>query len=150
MERAFSSVFSVKISPNLTVCSCIASDNQLTVTFLKKKIDSRGQTVPRKQKILCNTAEIETLKKYLSLPEYFHLYHFFTTENEKTETNPLPTPKYPVPLPIPVDDESLPDEVKEVVREGKVETVYYGSDYGFEANYTVTSRRKTKTLEYIT
>ena len=63
------------------------------------------------------------------------MYHVFTRENEKTEANPLPTPNYPVPVPVPLDNESLPDEVKEVVREGKVESsVYYGSDYGFQAN----------------
>ena len=90
VEKATPSVLQVNLSPNLTVCSCIASDNQLTVTFLKEeKIDSRGQTILRKQQISCNTAEIETLKKYLSLLEYFQMYHVFTRENEKTETHPF-------------------------------------------------------------
>ena len=44
MEKATPSVLQINLSRNLTVCSCIANDNQLTVTFLKEKIDSRGQT----------------------------------------------------------------------------------------------------------
>ena len=118
VEKATPSVLQKNLSPNLTVCSCIASDNQLTVTFLKEeKIDSRGQTILRKQQILRNTAEIETLKKYLSLLEYFQMYHVFTRENEKLKLTPLPTPKYPVPVPVPLDDESLPDEIKEAEKE---------------------------------
>ena len=38
VERALPSHLPANISPNLTVCSCIASDNQFTVTFLKKKL----------------------------------------------------------------------------------------------------------------
>ena len=90
VEKATPSFLQVNLSPNLTVCSCFASDNQLTLTFLKEeKIDFRGQTILRKQQILRNTAEIETLKKYLSLLEYFQMYHVFTRKNEKTETNPF-------------------------------------------------------------
>ena len=63
VEKTTPSVLQVNLSPNLTVCSCFASDNQLTVTFMKEeKFDSHGQTILRKQQILCNTAEIETLK----------------------------------------------------------------------------------------
>ena len=42
---------------------------------------------------------------------------------KKLKLTPLPTPKYPVPVPVPLDDESLPDEIKEVVREWKVESI---------------------------
>ena len=152
VEKATPSVLQVNLSPNLTVCGCIASDSQLTVTFLKEeKIDSRGQTVLRRQQILCNTAEIETLMKYLSLLEYVQLYHVFTRENEKLKLTPLPTPKYPVPVPVRLDDESLPDEIREVAREGKVESiVYYGNDYGFQANYKVTYKKEDKNSEFIT
>ena len=90
VEKATLSVLQVNLSPNWTVCSCIASDNQLIVTFLKEeKIDFSGQTILRKQQILCNTAEIETLKTYLSLLEYFQMYDVFIRENEKTETKPF-------------------------------------------------------------
>ena len=78
-EKANPSVLQVKLYPNLTVRNCIAIDNQSRVTFLKEeKIDPRGQTILRKQQILCNTAEIQTLKKYLSLLEYFQMYHVCT------------------------------------------------------------------------
>ena len=52
-----------------------------------------------------------------------------------------------MPVPVPLDDESLPDEIKEVVREGKVKSVvYYGNDYGFQANYKVTYKKEDKTV----
>ena len=58
---------------------------------------------------------------------------------KKLKQTPLPTPNYPVPVPVPLDVETLPDEINELVREGKLESiVYYGSDYGFKAKYKVT------------
>ena len=68
----------------------MADENQLTATFVKEeKVDSRGQTVLRKQQIVCTGAEIEAFKKYLSLLEYFELYHVFGRKNAKAETNPF-------------------------------------------------------------
>ena len=130
VDKATSSVLQVSLSPNLTVFSCIASDNQLTVTFLKEeKIDSRGQTILRKQQTLCNTAEIETLKTVFHFWSTFKCIMSLQEKMKKLKLTPLPTPKYPVPVSVPLDDKSLPDEIKEVVREGKVESiVYYGND----------------------
>ena len=89
-EKAAPSLLQVNLSPNLVVYSCIADENKLTFTFLKEeKVDSRGQTVLRKQQIVCTGAEIEAFKKYLSLLEYFQLYHVFGTENTKAETKPF-------------------------------------------------------------
>ena len=83
-EKAASSLLQVNLSPNLVVYSCMANENQLT------GVDkSRGQTVLRKQQIVCTGAEIEAFKKYLSLLEYFQLYHVFGRENAKAETNPF-------------------------------------------------------------
>ena len=49
-EKAAPSLLQVNMSPNLVVYNCIADENQLTVTFVKvEKVDSRGQTVLRKQ-----------------------------------------------------------------------------------------------------
>ena len=74
----------------------IGKDNSSLDTYLKsyklvreEKIESRGQSILRKQQIICNLLEDETLNKYLSLLEYFQMYHVFTRENEKTETNPF-------------------------------------------------------------
>ena len=89
-EKAASSLLQVNLSPILVVYSCIADENQLTATFLKEeKVDSRDQTVLRKQQIVCTGAEVEALKKYLSILEYFQLYHVFGRENAKAETNPF-------------------------------------------------------------
>ena len=65
-EKAAPSVLQVNLSPILNICSYITNDNQLTLTLLKEeKIQSRGQNLLRKEQILCNTKEIEMLKKYL-------------------------------------------------------------------------------------
>ena len=122
------------------------------MSFLKEgNTDSREQTILMKQQKLCTTAETATLKKYLSMLVYFQLSHVFIRESENTESNPLSTPKYPVPEPIPLDDESLPDRIEEIVREGKVESiVYYGSYYGFQANYKITYKKENKNFEIIT
>ena len=86
-EKAAPSLLQVNLSPILVVYKCIADENQLTVTFVKEeKIDSRGQTVLRKQQIFCTGAEIEAFKKYFSLLEYFQLYHVFGRENTKSDT----------------------------------------------------------------
>ena len=89
-EKAAPSLLQVNLSPNLVVYSCIADENQLTVTFFKEeKVDNRGQTVLRKHQVVCTGAEIEAFKKYLSLLEYFQLYHVLGRENAKAETNPF-------------------------------------------------------------
>ena len=78
----------MNFSQNLVVYSCLAAENQLTVTIVKEeKIDSRGQTVLRKQQVVCTGAEIESFKKYLSLLEHFQLYHVYERENAKNESN---------------------------------------------------------------
>ena len=67
-EKAAPSLLQVNLSPNLVVYSCIADENQLTVTFVKEeKFDSRDQPVLKKQQIVCTVAEIEAFKKYISL-----------------------------------------------------------------------------------
>ena len=72
------------------VYSCIADENQLTVTSVKEeKVDICGQTVLRKQPIVCTGAEIEAYKIYLSCLEYFQSYHVFGDENAKAEPNPF-------------------------------------------------------------
>ena len=52
-ERAAPFLLQVNFSPNFVVYSCIADENQLTVTYVKEeKVDSRGQAVLRKQQIV--------------------------------------------------------------------------------------------------
>ena len=112
-EKTNPSLLQVSLSPSLTVYSCIAPDNQLTVTQVKEeRIHSRGQTILRKQQIVCGGAEIEAFKKYLSLKEYFQLYHVYTREMQRLKLTPSPIPKRAVPVLISLDDESLPKEIK--------------------------------------
>ena len=70
---------------------------------------------------------------------------------KRMKLRPLPTPKYPVPVPKPLDDESLPDEIKEIVREVKVESiVYHGCDYEFQKSYKLTYKKENKNSEFLT
>ena len=72
LEKTELSVLQVNLSPILIVYSCLAVENQLTVTQVKEeKIDSREQTVLRKQQVVCTGAEKESIKKYLSPLGYF-------------------------------------------------------------------------------
>ena len=152
VEKVAPSVLQVNLSPSLTVCSCITNDNQINLSLVREdKVESRGQSILRKQQIICNLSEIETLKKYLSLLEYFQMYHVFTRENEKTETTPLPMHKSPTPVQVSLDDESLPDEIKQVVSKGNVESiVYYAKDCGMQSNYKVTYKKEDKDSRHTT
>ena len=59
LEKTAPSVLQVNLSPNLIVYSCLTAENQLSVTLVKEeKIDSRGQTVLRKQQVVCTGDEI--------------------------------------------------------------------------------------------
>ena len=90
LEKSTPSLLQVNLTQNLTVYSYITAEDQLTVTFVKEeKVDTRGQTVLRKQQVTCTDTEIETLKKYLSLLEYFKLYHVYSRESAKTEHDPF-------------------------------------------------------------
>ena len=90
LEKTAPSVLQVNLSPNMIVYSCLAAENQLAVTIVKEeKIDSRGQTVLRKQQVVYTGAEIESFKKYLLLLGFFQLYHVYERENAKNESNPF-------------------------------------------------------------
>ena len=90
LEKTAPSVLQVNLSPNLITYSCLPAENQLTVTLVKEeKIDSRGQTVLKKKQVVCPGAEKESFKKYLSLLEYFQLYHVCERENAKIKSNPI-------------------------------------------------------------
>ena len=87
VKKATPSVPQVKLSPNLTACICIASDIQLTVTFLKdEKIDSRGHIILRKQQIV-----LLILKYKRNIFQCWSTFKCImsTRQNEKTESNPF-------------------------------------------------------------
>ena len=63
LEKTAPSVLQMNLSPNLIVYSFLTAETQLSVTLVKEeKIDSRGQTVLRKQQVVCTGAEIESTK----------------------------------------------------------------------------------------
>ena len=59
--------------------------------------------------------------------------------------------KSPTPVQVSLDDESLPDEIKQVVSRGNVKSiVYYAKDYGMQSNYKVTYKKEDKDSRYTT
>ena len=70
---------------------------------------------------------MESFKKYLSILEYFQMYHVYERENAKNEFNFLPMPERSVPVQVPLSDENLPKEIKQLLEQGCVDSVtYYG------------------------
>ena len=64
---------------------------------------------------------------------------------------PLPMHKSPTPVQVSLDDESLPDEIKDVVSEGNVESiVYYAIGGVMQANYKITCKKDEKDSRYTT
>ena len=63
---------------------------------------------------------------------------------------PLLTPKRAVPVLISVDDETLPDDNKQLIKENKVESIVFRDKKDLmNANYTVTYKHKeTKVSGY--
>ena len=59
--------------------------------------------------------------------------------------------KSPTPVQVSLNDESLPDEIKQVVSKGNVESiVYYAKDCGMQSNYKVTYKKEDKDSRYTT
>ena len=70
---------------------------------------------------------------------------------QRMNLTPLPMPKRSVPVQVPLNDESLPDDIKQVVREGKVDSiVYHEKDCGVKASYTVTYKKGDANSKYTT
>ena len=69
----------------------------------------------------------------------------------RLKLTPLPIHKSPAPVQVSLDDESLPEEIKEVVSKGNVESiVYYTKDCGMQSNYKVTYKKEDKNSRYTT
>ena len=62
---------------------------------------------------------------------------------------PLLRPNWLAPIQVTLDDDNLPAEIKMLVSEGKVESIfYYGSGYGLQSNYKVTYKKDDKDSRY--
>ena len=69
----------------------------------------------------------------------------------RLKLTPLPIHKSPAPVQVSLDDESLPEDIKEVVSKGNVESiVYYAKDCGMQSNYKVTYKKEDKDSRYTT
>ena len=152
VEKVAPSVLQVNLSPSLTVCSCITNDNQINLSLVREdKVESRGQSILRKQQIICNLSDIETLKKNFHCLNTFKCTMSLQEKMKRMKLTPLPMHKSPTPVQVSLDDESLPDEIKQVVSKGNVESiVYYAKDCGMQSNYKVTYKKEDKDSRYTT
>ena len=70
---------------------------------------------------------------------------------KRLKLTPLPMHKSPTPVQVSLGDESLPDEIKEVVSEGNVESiVFYANGGDMHANYKMTYKKDEKDSRYTT
>ena len=70
---------------------------------------------------------------------------------KRLKLTPLPMHKSPTPVQVSLDDESLPDEIKQVVSKGNMESiVFYANDCGMQSNYKVTYKKEDKDSRYTT
>ena len=69
---------------------------------------------------------------------------------KKLKLIPLPVPKRAVPILMSLDDESLPKEIKQRVKENDVESIVFRDKVDtINANYTKTYRNDDKDTEYV-
>ena len=70
---------------------------------------------------------------------------------KRLKLTPLPIHKSPAPVQVTLDDESLPDEIKQVINKGNAESiVHYAKDYGMQSNNKVTYKKEDKDSRYTT
>ena len=70
---------------------------------------------------------------------------------QKLKLTPLPMPKRPVPIQISLNDNTLPEKIRQVVNEGNVDSItYYDKTLGMRASYTVVYKREDIDSQFIT
>ena len=118
---------------------------------IEEKLESLGQSILRKQQILYNLAEIATLKNIFLCLNTFKCTMSLQEKIKRPKLAPLPMHNSPTPVQVSLDDESLPDEIKEVVSKGNMESiVYYAIGGDMQANYKVTYKKDEKDSRYNT
>ena len=69
---------------------------------------------------------------------------------QRLKLTTLPMPKRAVPILMSLDDESLPKEIKQRVKENDVESIVFRDKVdSINANYTITYRNDDKDSEYV-
>ena len=71
-------------------------------------------------------------------------------EMKRLKLTPLPTPKCAVPILISLDDETLPDEIKQLIKENNVESIVFRDKQdSMNANYTITNKQGDNDSGYV-
>ena len=69
---------------------------------------------------------------------------------QRLKLNPLPMTKRAVPILTCLDDESLPKEIKQRVKENDVESIVFRDKVdSINANYTITYKKEDKDSEFV-
>ena len=68
-------------------------------------------------------------------------------KKQRMNLTSLTVPKRLVLVQVPLNDENLPEEIKQLVEQECVDSVtYYGMEYGMKASYAVAYKKRTKNL----
>ena len=150
LEKSTASLLQVNLSPNSTVYSYIRAEDQLTVTFVKEeKVDTRGQTVLRKQQGTFTDTEIETPKSTFPYGSISNYTMSIQEKARRLKITPLPMPKHAVPFQISPTDESLPAEIKESTRDSNVESVVFRDKTdNVNANYNIAYQKTVENSQF--
>ena len=69
---------------------------------------------------------------------------------KRLKLTPLPTPKRAVPVLMSLDDETLPDDIKQLIKENNVESVVFRDKQdSMNSNYTITYKQRDEDSEYV-
>ena len=69
---------------------------------------------------------------------------------KRLKLTPLPTPKRAVPILMSLDDETLPDEIKQLIKENNVESIVFRDKQdSMNANYTITYKQEDNGSGYV-
>ena len=69
---------------------------------------------------------------------------------KRLKLTPLPTPKRAVPVLMSLDDETLPDYIKQLIKENNVESIVFRDKQdSMSANYTITYKQGDEDSGYV-
>ena len=69
---------------------------------------------------------------------------------KRLKLTPLPTPKRAVPILMSQDDETLPDEIKQLIKENNVDSIIFRDKQDWmNANFTITYKQGGNDSRYV-